>query len=188
MPVRNERPRDLLGRPLPYGTPGVARQPEGVVRSPAESLRLAQQLLDDGLPFHAHEVLEDAWKNGPDVERGLWRGLAQLAVGLTHALRGNQVGAVALLRRGCVELVGFAGAGVPARAATHTDGAAGLGSGSGPHGIDILGLLAWAEEAIGRIEAAGLTPASVDPVDVHPAGTEAAGIALSPPILTIPFR
>lgn len=158
MPVRNERPRDLLGRPLPYGTPGVARQPEGVVRSPAESLRLAQQLLDDGFPFHAHEVLEDAWKNGPDAERGLWRGLAQLAVGLTHALRGNQVGAVALLRRGSAELAGYA---------------AGFGLGSGSYGIDILGLLAWAEDVIGRIEAADFNPADV---------------ALSPPILTTGLR
>lgn len=158
MPVRDERPRDRLGRPLPFGMPGVARQPEGVVRSPAESLGLAQRLLDDGFPFHAHEVLEDAWKNGPDAERGLWRGLAQLAVGLTHALRGNRVGAIALLRRGCVELAGYA------------DGAAGAGAGagSGPHGIDILGLLAWAEDAIGRIEAADR--------------------ALNPPVLAVPHR
>ena len=49
----------------------------------------AQRLLDAGLPFHAHEVLEAAWKAAPPDERELWRGLAQLAVGLTHLQRGN---------------------------------------------------------------------------------------------------
>jgi uncharacterized protein len=45
-------------------------------------------------------VLEDAWKQGPATERDLWQGLAQIAVGLTHAHRGNSRGAVSLLRRG----------------------------------------------------------------------------------------
>src|SRR3954471_8217673 len=57
---RNARRRDALGRPLPYGTPGEPRAPEGVVRTPAETLREAQQLLDAGRPLHAHEVLEHA--------------------------------------------------------------------------------------------------------------------------------
>ena len=95
--ARNARPRDGLGRPLPHGAVGVPRAPEGVVRTPAETLALAQQLLDDGLPFHAHEVLEDAWKSAPDDDRVLWKGLAQLAVGLTHSRRGNVAGATSLL-------------------------------------------------------------------------------------------
>lgn len=98
--ARNARPRDGLGRPLPYGTDGVERQPEGVVRSPEETVTEAQALLDAGKPFHAHEVFEDAWKSGPEGERTLWRGLAQLAVGLTHAARGNTTGGARLLRRG----------------------------------------------------------------------------------------
>jgi hypothetical protein len=105
--ARNARPRDGLGRPLPYGTGGVQRQPEGVLRTPAETLTEAQRLLDAGRPFHAHEVLEDAWKAAPERERPLWKGLAQLAVGMTHALRGNQVGAIALLRRGAGGIAGF---------------------------------------------------------------------------------
>ncbi|MDT7800531.1 MAG: uncharacterized protein QOI78_3964, partial [Actinomycetota bacterium] len=83
--ARNARPRDGLGRPLPYGADGVERQPEGVVRTPAQTLAEAQRLLDDGKPFHAHEVFEDAWKTSDGPDRELWRGLAQLAVGLTHA-------------------------------------------------------------------------------------------------------
>ena len=40
-------------------------------------------------------MLETAWKNGPDGERMLWQGLAQLVVGITHIQRGNVTGAVA---------------------------------------------------------------------------------------------
>ncbi len=98
--ARNARPRDGLGRPLPHGAAGEPRAPEGVVRTPGETLDEAQRLLDAGRPFHAHEVLEDAWKTGPPQQRELWRGLAQLAVGLTHAARGNHVGARTLLDRG----------------------------------------------------------------------------------------
>jgi hypothetical protein len=124
--ARNARPRDALGRPLPYGQPGEERAPEGVLRTPDRALAEAQALLDAGRPFHAHEVLEDAWKSAPEEERQLWRGLAQLAVGLTHAARGNQRGAAALLERGAVNVAGYAGA--------------------PPHGIDVDGLVAWARE------------------------------------------
>jgi hypothetical protein len=139
--ARNARPRDALGRPLPYGTPGEPRAPEGVVRTPEETLREAQLLLDAGRPFHAHEVLEDAWKTGPDDERDLWRGLAQLAVGLTHAARGNPAGAVTLLSRGARSL----GTAAPAAAR---------------HGIDDGELIAWGRRlaaAAGAGEALDLT-------------------------------
>jgi uncharacterized protein len=98
--ARNARARDAAGRPLPRGAEGVHRIPDDLQLPPEETLAEAQRLLDAGLPFHAHEVLEAAWKSGPAEERGLWQGLAQLAVGLTHAQRGNAVGAAALLRRG----------------------------------------------------------------------------------------
>jgi hypothetical protein len=122
--ARNARPRDALGRPLPHGAEGVERAPEGVLRTPDQALTEAQQLLDDGRPFHAHEVLEDAWKTAPEQERQLWRGLAQLAVGLTHAARGNARGAARLLERGAVNVAPYAAA--------------------PPHGLDVAGLVAWA--------------------------------------------
>jgi predicted metal-dependent hydrolase len=78
----------------------VERVVEDVVLAPDDALAEAQRLLDGGYPFHAHEVLEGAWKAGPDDERPFWKGLAQLAVGLTHEQRGNRRGAVSLLRRG----------------------------------------------------------------------------------------
>lgn len=127
--ARNARPRDGLGRPLPYDAPGVERQPEGVVRTPAESLTEAQRLLDAGMPFHAHEVLEDAWKQAPSEERELWRGLAQLAVGMTHAARGNASGASALLKRGADNIQPY--------------------EAEPPYGIDVAGLRRWVSAPTG---------------------------------------
>ncbi|GAB2848550.1 DUF309 domain-containing protein [Streptomyces deserti] len=137
--ARSARPRDGLGRPLPYGADGVPRQPEGVVRTPEETVAEAQRLLDEGKPFHAHEVFEDAWKSGPEEERELWRGLAQLAVGLTHAARGNVTGGARLLRRGAGSVEEW-------------------GSGSGrwrPYGIDLAGVVAWARDLAGDVERSG---------------------------------
>ena len=96
---RSRRPRDSLGRPLPTGSEGIACIPDNLELPPVETLAYAQDLLDRGLAFNAHEVLEAAWKNGPDEERTLWQGLAQLAVGITHVQRGNLKGAITLLRR-----------------------------------------------------------------------------------------
>jgi uncharacterized protein len=75
--------------------------------SPGQAVELAQRLLDEGRPFHAHEVLEAVWKSAPGDQRELWRGLAQIAVGLTHARRGNSRGAVTLLRRGAAAVAGY---------------------------------------------------------------------------------
>ncbi|MEU0534520.1 DUF309 domain-containing protein [Amycolatopsis tolypomycina] len=140
--ARNARPRDGLGRPLPYGADGVERQPEGIERTPAQTLAEAQQLLDEGKPFHAHEVFEDAWKTTGTPDRELWRGLAQLAVGLTHAARGNNVGAVSLLERGAANIEPFRG--------------------EPPHGIDVAGLQQWAlalaEEAKERVRVSPSVP------------------------------
>ena len=100
--ARNARPRDELGRPLPRSAPGadLPEIPDDLRVTPAEAAELGGRLLAEGRPFHAHEVFEAAWKSTPAPERELWRGLAQIAVGLTHARRGNARGAVALLRRG----------------------------------------------------------------------------------------
>lgn len=127
----NARPRDGLGRPLPYGSSGVTRPAPRNDLSPEEALEQAQRLLDEGMPFHAHEVLEEAWKSASDVERELWRGLAQLAVGLTHAGRGNATGATALLRRGSAGIEPY--------------------QRDPPHGVDVAGLRAWVAELADRL-------------------------------------
>lgn len=142
--AKNARPRDGLGRPLPRDAAGQPPLADESALPPDQALASAQQLIDAGLPFHAHEVLEAAWKAAPSADRDLWQGLAQLAVGLTHALRGNARGAAALLRRGAERLSGY-----PA---------------VGPHGIDVAGLRQSAAELASRIDASGLadiTPAEL---------------------------
>lgn len=124
--ARNARPRDALGRPLPRGSEGVPRIPDDLNLPPAESLSYAQDLLDSGLAFNAHEVLEAAWKNGPAGEATMWQALAQLAVGITHVQRGNVKGACVLLDRAAA---GLAASVRPA-----------------PYGIDADGLVAYAVE------------------------------------------
>jgi len=107
---RNARPRDELGRPLPRTAAGdVPRIPDELTVSPAEAAALGGALLAEDRPFHAHEVFEAAWKSASGPDRELWRGLAQIAVGLTHARRGNPSGAVALLRRGARRVADYPG-------------------------------------------------------------------------------
>src|SRR6266480_1614229 len=139
---RNARPRDALGRPLPRGETGEQRIPDDLDVPPKEALSLAQRLLDADRPFHAHEVLEASWKAAPSTERELWRGLAQIAVGLTHARRGNATGASSLLRRGARRVGGYAGA---AR-----------------YGIDAGGIARQASGLADRIDAHGLAAAARD--------------------------
>lgn len=123
----------------------MARVPDDLVLPPARSLAEAQRLLDEGMPFHAHEVLEGTWKAAPEHERDLWQGLAQLAVGLTHLLRGNAAGASALLRRGRDRIVGYAG--------------------DPPYDIDVVGLTAWADALLAELaEPTRLDDAAGEPV------------------------
>ena len=137
---RNARPRDGLGRPLPRGQAGEERIPDDLAVPPDEAISLAQGLLDSGRPFHAHEVLEASWKAAPPAERELWKGLAQIAVGLTHARRGNATGAAALLRRGGQRVGRYAGA--------------------APHGIDAGTIARQASSLADRIDADGLAAAA----------------------------
>ena len=146
---RNARPRDGLGRPLDRSVPeaGQARVPDDLMITGRDAATLADQLLRAGRPFHAHEVLEAAWKSAPPRERDLWQGLAQIAVGLTHARRGNARGAVTLLRRGAQRV----------RAHQAQPGLPATGPGQDhPYGMDIPAVLAAAEDLAGRIERDGL--------------------------------
>ncbi len=122
---RQDRPRDALGRPLPYGATGVEPVAEDPL-PPAETLDVARELVRAGRPFSAHEVLEARWKAGPEQERDLWQGLAQVCVGLTHEARGNMAGARVLLERGAAHLEQY-------------------GSGDGPrYGLDLPAIIGCA--------------------------------------------
>ncbi len=126
---RQQRPRDALGRPLPYGDAGVEPVPEEAL-PPVETVETARALVREGRPFAAHEVLEARWKAGPDDERDLWQGLAQLCVGLTHAARGNAVGAERLLERAAGRLDAYSARGGPA------------------YGVDLAATVACAREQV----------------------------------------
>ena len=108
--ARQARPRDALGRPLPYGAEGVEPVSEEPL-PPDETLRVARELVAGGRPFSAHEVLEARWKAGPEDERDLWQGLAQLCVAMTHEARGNEAGAGRLFERAAGRLADYAATG-----------------------------------------------------------------------------
>ncbi len=103
---RNARP-EIVWAPARVGRGRVSDDADDLDLDPGEAITEAQRLLDHDLPFHAHEVLESAWKKAPHEERGLWQGLAQLAVAVTHQMRGNPAGAVSLLRQGRHRIVPF---------------------------------------------------------------------------------
>lgn len=127
--AQQARPRDALGRPLPYGETGVEPISEEP-RSPEDTLAYARALLDEGRPFAAHEALEVRWKSCPDDERELWQGLAQLCVGLTHHARGNTVGASRLVERAAGRLDAY-------------------GQTTGPtYGLDLAALVACARDRV----------------------------------------
>jgi uncharacterized protein len=169
---RNARPRDALGRPLdrapgPGPGEGEGRIPDDLTLAGPDAARLADELLRAGRPFHAHEVLEASWKSGPAAERDLWQGLAQVAVGLTHAHRGNARGAAALLSRGAERVRAY-----QAHGASPPDppGPAGRRL---VYGMDLTAVLAACEDLAGRIERDGL--AGIPDTDLRPGLTAAAG-------------
>ena len=176
---RNARPRDALGRPLDpadspgSGVAGADRIPDDLVITGAEAAALADRLLRDGRPFHAHEVLEAAWKSGPADERDLWQGLAQIAVGLTHARRGNARGAVALLSRGAERVRGYQGGAGSQDEASSDEGSRGgagsqraVGRAASPFGMNVALFLAAADDLAARIERDGLD--GIPPADLSP--------------------
>jgi hypothetical protein len=95
-----ERPRDELGRPLPWEAENLLHLPDFDGLSVDENDRLGRDLLRDRNYFGAHEAWETAWKQaGGSGEEELFKGLSQMGAGYVHLLRGNAHGAITLLRR-----------------------------------------------------------------------------------------
>jgi hypothetical protein len=137
--------------------------PDDLVLAGPDAARLAGQLLQEGRPFHAHEVFEASWKSAPPEIALVWRGLAQIAVGLTHARRGNARGAVALLRRGAQRVRVYCDQAEPAREHDRDR----------PYGMDIAAFLAASDDLAARIERQGLP--DIPAADLAPRLIPAAG-------------
>jgi predicted metal-dependent hydrolase len=84
----------------------------------------------------------------PGRRAPLWQGLAQLAVGITHAQRGNLEGATALLRRGSARL--------------------GMVDHPAPYAVNVEGLIGWAAALADDLAA----HAEISPARLHPALTK----------------
>jgi hypothetical protein len=131
--ARQARPRDRLGRPLPYGSEGVEPVSEEPL-PPGPTIDTARTLLVEGRPFSAHEVFEARWKDAPVVERELWQGLAQLCVGNTHRERGNVKGARTLWSRARRRLSGYAATDEPR------------------YGLDLGALVDWIDQRLAELD------------------------------------
>ena len=76
-----------------------------LITSDATAWTLALDYLGAGLPFHAHEVFEERWRQCAGEQRCAWRSLAQWAAALTHAARGNTTGARSMAQRAAESLL-----------------------------------------------------------------------------------
>src|SRR5262245_47371977 len=145
-PQKAERPRDELGRPLPWEEENLLHLPDFDALSVEENDRLGRELLQDRNYFGAHEAWETAWKQARGTgDEELFKGLSQMGAGYVHLLRGNAHGATTLLRRGARRVSGY-----PA----------------GTRGIDTDILAARLAEVAGAVESGRLVPgpdATVDP-------------------------
>jgi uncharacterized protein len=95
-----ERPRDRLGRPLPWGAASDLHLEDFDALTLEENHALARAHARAGRWFPAHEAWETAWKQARDTgEAELFKGLSQMGAGYVHLLRGNAHGASTLLRR-----------------------------------------------------------------------------------------
>ena len=147
------RPRDRTGRPLRSGTVDVALIEAVEPATVEEALALGVERWDTQRYFEAHELLEHAWKLGPDADRDLWKGVIQVAVAGVHLQRGNRIGARRLLDRALERL-----AGVP----------------DTTRGIDVAALRRTASAARSVLDAGGVPDADWGPfpsrADAHAPG------------------
>ena len=133
-----ERPRDELGRPLPWGDETRLRLPNFDAMSIEENDRAARRFLRERNFFGAHEAWETAWKQAKGSgDEELFKGLSQMGAGYVHLLRGNAHGAMTLLRRGA------------SRVGTYP---------SGVHGIETEALAARLEADAEAVERGSLVP------------------------------
>lgn len=144
-----ERPRDLLGRPQPWGAVNQLQMADFDSLALEENHELARRYIREGRYFPAHEAWETAWKQARGTDDAeLFKGLSQMGAGYVHLLRGNPHGTVTLLRR------------ASGRIASYPDG---------HRGISTLALRDKLEADAARVERGALVcggDAAFDPPDV----------------------
>jgi hypothetical protein len=144
-----ERPRDSLGRPLPWGADGDLQLEDFAALTLVENHELARAHARAGRWFPAHEAWETAWKQARDTsEAEFFKGLSQMGAGYVHLLRGNAHGASTLLRRAA------------SRIATYDDGTRGVVTSA------LAARLLADAEAVDRGDLAPGEQAAVEPVAV----------------------
>jgi hypothetical protein len=114
-----KRPRDRLGRPLPWHAEGELALEDFDSLSLEKNHDLGRAHAQAGRWFPAHEAWETAWKQARDTDEAeLFKGLSQMGAGYVHLFRGNAHGATALLRRAARRISGYEDGtrGVPTRA------------------------------------------------------------------------
>ena len=108
-PPKPKRPRDELGRPLPWKAENRLHLEDYDAFPLEENHRLGMRHLNAGRFFPAHEAWETCWKQAKETsEAEFFKGLSQLGAGYTHLLRGNRHGAHTLLRRGAGRILRYA--------------------------------------------------------------------------------
>jgi uncharacterized protein len=97
---KTKRPRDDLGRPLPWDSENQLHLEDFDSLPLEENHGLGSDHFNAGRFFPAHEAWETAWKQakGTDDEE-FFKGLSQLGAGYVHYRRGNSHGTFTLLRR-----------------------------------------------------------------------------------------
>lgn len=73
-----------------------------------EPVRRGIDLINKGLYFEAHEVLEEFWRQDTSAYRQLYQALIQVSVCLYHFQRGNTRGAIKLAQRAIAILQTYA--------------------------------------------------------------------------------
>jgi predicted metal-dependent hydrolase len=107
-PPKPKRPRDQLGRPLPWKAENKLQLEDYDSLSVNENHGLAVEHFNAGRFFPAHEAWETCWKQTKETsEAEFFKGLSQLGAGYTHLLRGNLHGAYTLLRRGAGRILRY---------------------------------------------------------------------------------
>ena len=108
--LKPERPRDRLGRPLPWDAEPELHLPDFDEMTLEENHEAGRAFVREGGWFGAHEAWETAWKQARGTgDEEFFKGLSQMGAGYVHLLRGNAHGTVTLLERAVRRIRGYPG-------------------------------------------------------------------------------